>query len=111
MIAKDGKSALTYISKRKELEEKPAEKLLSGLFEEAIIKSWQKKNSEDIKVVKEELQCQLTEMLNEFSWEVVQDLVEKRKGRLELIRTNIILGINSCLWLLSYQFHHHHRSV
>ena len=93
MLDGDADAALDIILKRRDLEDKPAEKLLSGLTTQCIVESWQAHDSTDPETVSETFRAKLTEAVQDLPWDVVQDVVEQTKGSLEIASPNLYIGL------------------
>jgi len=77
-----------YINEITSLEEKPSSKLMSGIFDKAIIAS---ENAVDNKanVFRENL----TKSIEKLPWEIVQNDVKLIKGSFEILSQNLLTGI------------------
>ncbi len=93
MIERNAASALTYIDKRRLLEERPADKLLSGIIEEALVAAWQDTEGKEEEVIRMRFMQNVAARVETLPWEVVHDDVESIKGRLELITGNVLIGM------------------
>lgn len=93
IINGDADNALEIIAKRRTLEEKPADKLLSGLVSQVLAESWKEKNSIDVKQIQDTFRAKLTEAVNGLPWDVVQDQVEQMKGSFEILTPNVLIGL------------------
>ncbi len=93
MLDGDSDAVLDIIQKRRALEEKPAERLMSGLTTQMLAESWQEKNSLEPDDVRETFKSKLTDAVNDLPWDVVQDLVEQTKGSLEIGSPNVFIGL------------------
>jgi len=93
MLEQDMDKALEYFAKVKELEEKPAEKLTSGLIGTSLVMAWKEEGTTDYGKVQELFRTNLKEKVNALPWDVVQDRVEATKGRMEIMSKNVIIGL------------------
>jgi hypothetical protein len=87
-------SALDGISRQRELEDKPAAKLTTGLFGEPTIAALRASGGDPANpVFKKVLRRELTAKVNALPWDIVQDEIEQLKGVLELFGENVLLGL------------------
>ena len=85
--------ALVKVKKVRELQEKPSDKLLSGLSNMAYLKALKETNYQRNAQFKEKFSQYFLASVNELPWDVVQDDVEGSKGTLEIYSENLVLGI------------------
>jgi subtilisin family serine protease len=88
----DFDEALVYGDKIRELEEKPAAKLMSGLVVHAIAYA-AKAAPEGDPARNAAFRTDYSAAVGELPWDVVQDDVEAMKGSMEIIGENLFLGI------------------
>lgn len=85
---------LAFAGKSRDLEEKEAAKLTSGRTGEALIAAFETSGADqgtpDFKQV---FRDELARRVNTWPWDVVQDVVERRKGQSEYMSVNLILGV------------------
>lgn len=81
------------IEKVRELEEKPARKLMMGLINNAIIQAQREVGYDDETAYKQAFSRYLSESIDELPWEIIQERVEEIKGRMELFSENVMLGL------------------
>ena len=84
--------ALEKVMKIRELQEKPSDKLMSGLSNMAYIKALKESNFERNDQFRQDFAKYFAASVNELPWEVVQDDVEGTKGSLEIYSENLVLG-------------------
>jgi len=84
--------ALTKVEKIRELQEKPSDKLMSGLSNIAYLKALKETNYNINDAFHEKFTGYFSESVNELPWEIVQDDVESSKGTLEIYSENLALG-------------------
>ncbi len=85
-------SALERIMEIREMQEKPADQLTSGLIVEAVIqvmKSAAEKSEEEKAAVFEKV---FTQMVQGLPWDVVQDMIEQTNGTFQFLTKNLYLG-------------------
>ncbi len=93
IIAGEGKEIIELVQKRRALEEKPADKLLSGMTIRILAESWLEENSLDADEVRDTFRNKLTKTVNSLPWDVVQDQIEQTKGSLEILSQNVFIGL------------------
>ncbi|MBN1997215.1 S8 family serine peptidase [candidate division KSB1 bacterium] len=93
LIDGDADKIVKLINTRRELEEKPADKLLSGMTTRILAESWKEKDSLDPAQVRDIFRSKLTETVNGLPWDVVQDQIEQTKGSLEILSQNVFIGL------------------
>ncbi|MGK2855585.1 MAG: S8 family serine peptidase [Thermoanaerobaculia bacterium] len=84
--------ALTLVARLRELESKPAAKLTSGLFAEALIKARREVSDESSPAFRNAFERHYTEAWSELPYDVVKDYVEAQKGQLTLMSRELLLG-------------------
>jgi subtilisin family serine protease len=77
----------------RELQEKPSDKLMSGLSNMAYIKALKETNYQQNKQFHQKFTEYFAASVNELPWDVVQDDVEGTKGNLEIYSENLVLGM------------------
>ena len=80
---------LKFLQMRKELEDKEASKLMTGLFARAYIKAVQSGQKDTESAFKREY----AKLVNELPYEVVESEVESTKGQTEILSKNLFIGI------------------
>ena len=85
--------AMAKVEKIRELQEKPADKLLSGLSNMAYIKAKKDTHGQDEAAFKQAFKSYFNSSIAPLPWDIVQDDVESTKGSLEIYSENLILGI------------------
>jgi len=93
LLKGDAKGVLKYQKLILDLQEKPADKYISGMVTCSIMKTWQETNTRDISTNLPVFQKKLEAIVNEFPWEVVQDAVEQVKGVYEIQSKNVMIGV------------------
>jgi len=86
-------AALKGIAIIGELQDKPAEKLMSGIVNKSIIFANREVEQENLTEYKEAFSRHLSLALEKLPWEVIQERIEGGKGRMELYSENFLLGI------------------
>ncbi|MDG2169957.1 MAG: S8 family serine peptidase [Opitutales bacterium] len=84
--------ALEKIISIREMQDKPADKLTSGLIVEALIsvlKEAEERNSEE---TSDRFEQVFGELLNPLHWELVQDSIEQMNGTFQFLTRNLYLG-------------------
>jgi len=84
---------LKKVKKIRELQEKPSDRLMSGLSNMAYLKALQETNHVKNERFHEKFKQYFSESVNQLPWDVVQDDVESTKGSLEIYSENLVLGI------------------
>ena len=85
--------ALAKVEQIRGLQEKPSDKLLSGLSNMAYIKALKQTNYQQNQEFYQLFAQNFSELINDLPWEVVQDEVEGTKGTLEIYSENLALGL------------------
>lgn len=88
----DYDDALIKIQKIRELQEKPSDKLMSGLSNIAYLKALKETNYAKDEEFHQKFTKYFEESINGLPWDVVQDDVESSKGTLEIYSENLALG-------------------
>jgi hypothetical protein len=87
-------AALNGIQRRRELQDKPASKLTTGLFEEpAVVALRACEGDPENPIYRDTFRNELQARVDELPWDIVQDEVEQLKGVLELFGENVIMGL------------------
>ncbi|MBT8380058.1 MAG: S8 family serine peptidase [Ignavibacteria bacterium] len=86
-------SAKDYIQRILSLQEKPADKLMSGMIDMSLIESMQNNESGDAKLTRDLFSKNLKTKVDKLPWDVVQDDVEQLKGNYEILSENVLVGI------------------
>ncbi len=84
---------LVGIEKVRELEDKPARKLMTGIINNAIIQAQREVGYDDETAYKQAFSRYLSKSIDELPWEIIQERVEEIKGRMELFSENVLLGM------------------
>lgn len=93
MLEGNLESAVDYIQKILSLQEKPADKLMSGMIDISIVEALQNNKSGDVELTRNLFSKNLKEKVDKLPWDVVQDDVEQLKGNYEIISKNVLIGI------------------
>jgi hypothetical protein len=80
-------SALAGISRLRDLEDKPVDKLIARLIDEAIVRARIDSGGEP------DVAQHLSRAIEELPWEPLQDRFEAIKGELDMFGRNVVLGI------------------
>ncbi|RKY93020.1 MAG: hypothetical protein DRQ01_05525, partial [Ignavibacteriae bacterium] len=86
-------SAMEYIQKILLLQEKPSDKLMSGIIDLSLIEALQNNESGDEEITRDLFNKNLKDRVNALPWAVVQDDVEHLKGNYEILSKNVLVGI------------------
>ena len=88
----DYRAALGKIQKIRELTDKQADKLTSGLSTESLLQAMleEQVNSEEVKLRR--FKSLYEEKVNKLPWEIVQDNIEQTNGAFQYISENLYLG-------------------
>jgi subtilisin family serine protease len=86
-------SAMQYIQKILLLQEKPADKLMSGIIDLSLIEALQNNESGDEEITRNLFNKNLKNRVDVLPWDVVQDDVEQLKGNYEILSKNVLVGI------------------
>lgn len=94
LVEGNHKSALARIEQIRELEDKEAKKLTTGLTTQAMIAA-RREVGEDAPeaVYKQAFRRHLTYRTAKLPWDVVQDAIQERKGMLEIYSENLLMGV------------------
>jgi len=92
MLNREYGDARRLIETMRELQEKPANKYMTGLVSGSIIRTRQDVGSEDSILYRETFTQYFSEAVSQLPWDVVQELVEELKGRTEMLSENLIMG-------------------
>jgi subtilisin family serine protease len=93
MLEGNFESALQYSEKILLLQEKPADKLMSGIIDNSLIEAMQKNKTGDKEITRNEFKKILKTRVDALPWDVVQDDVEQLKGNYEILSENVLLGM------------------
>lgn len=93
MLGGNFESALDYIQKILSLQEKPADKFMSGIVDLSIIEALQNNKSGDEEITRTEFKKNLKARVDALPWNVVQDDVEQLKGNYEILSENMLVGM------------------
>jgi len=93
MLEGNYESALEYSEMILLLQEKPADKLMSGIVDISIIEALQNNKSGDKEITRTEFNKNLKDRVDVLPWDVVQDDVEQLKGNYEIISKNMLVGM------------------
>jgi subtilisin family serine protease len=94
LLAGDREGALARLDEVRELEDKEASKLMTGLFERAWIAAMNDVGADaDGATFGAAFAARLDELTAALPWNVVQDEIEEAKGRAEIFSENLVLGV------------------
>jgi subtilisin family serine protease len=93
MLEGNYESAVKYNEMALELQEKPADKLMSGIVDISIIQALQNNKSGDVETSRSEFIKNLKQRVDVLPWDIVQDDVEQLKGNYEIISENMLVGM------------------
>jgi subtilisin family serine protease len=93
MLEGNYESAVKYNEMALELQEKPADKLMSGIVDISIIEALQNNKSGDVETSRSEFIKNLKQRVDVLPWDIVQDDVEQLKGNYEIISENMLVGM------------------
>lgn len=93
MLEGNFESALQYTEKILLLQEKPADKLMSGIIDKSLIEAMQKNNIGDKEITRTEFKNSFKAKVDVLPWDVVQDDVEQLKGNYEILSKNVAVGM------------------
>ncbi len=85
--------AVKGIERVRELQEKPASRLLTGLINRAIVQARQEVGENDTMAFRQAFSRHLSQVMEKLPWEIVQERIEELKGSMELVNKNFLLGI------------------
>ena len=77
----------------KGLQEKPADKYLTGLFSDAYIRAKKEASEGDEAAFKAAFAKYYAEACKDLPWDIVQDQVQQSKGMTEMVSENLLLGL------------------
>lgn len=86
-------SATEFVQKILLLQEKPADKLMSGIIDLSLIEALQNNESGDEEITRDLFNNNLKARVDALPWDVVQDDVEQLKGNYEILSKNVLVGI------------------
>ncbi|KPK68860.1 hypothetical protein AMJ87_11335 [candidate division WOR_3 bacterium SM23_60] len=93
MLDENYDGALTGLAQVRELQDKPASKLMTGLITGAIISARREAGVADEVVYREVFSRRLSGAIEERPWLVIQDEIEEYKGHVEVLSDNFLRGI------------------
>ncbi len=93
MLDENYDAALAGLDKIRELQDKPASKLMTGLITGSIIKAQREVGKTDETIYKETFSYRLAKAIEELPWLVIQEDIEGYKGRMEVLSENFLRGI------------------
>ncbi|MFZ5980450.1 MAG: hypothetical protein ACOYVF_07435 [Candidatus Zixiibacteriota bacterium] len=77
----------------KSLQEKPADKYLTGLFSDAYIKARKDFPEGDDAAFKDAFAQGYAVSMKDLPWDIVQDQIQQSKGMTEMLSENLLLGL------------------
>ena len=87
ILAEQYESALVGISRLRDLEDKPTDKMIIRLIDEAIVRAMIDNGNE------QDVAKHLSQAIEELPWGPLQDRIEAMKGELDLFGRNVVLGM------------------
>ena len=93
MLEGNFESALQYTEKILLLQDKPSDKLMSGIIDLSLIEAMQNNKSDDKEITRNEFRKNLKARVDALPWDVVQDDVEQLKGNYEILSENVLVGM------------------
>lgn len=93
MLEENYDAARSRLDRIRELQDKPASKLMTGLMTGAIIRARREVGVADEVAYREAFSYRLSEAIEERPWLVIQERIEEYKGRIEVLSENFLLGI------------------
>ncbi len=93
MLERDYDKAVAGIERVRQLQEKPANRLTTGLINRSIIRAHQEVGDTDTVVFKQTFSRHLSQLIEKLPWEIVQERIEELKGSMELFNKNVLLGV------------------
>ncbi len=88
----DYQDALNKIEEIRELIDKPAERMTSGLLVESLLRAKLEEQVNSEEVLRTRFKTRYAEKINALPWEVVQDTIEQTNGVFQYISENLYLG-------------------
>lgn len=92
MLDREYGDALRLIETMRKLQEKPANKHMTGLVSGSMIRAIQDIGSEDSIRYRETFAQYLSEAVSQLPWDIVQERIEELKGRTEIFSENLLMG-------------------
>jgi len=94
LLEEDFDAALQRIEQLRELEDKQAARLMTGLMSQAMIAARRETAPGDGEAAfKLAFRRQFANRVTALPWDVVQDDIQQRKGRMEMMSENLLMGI------------------
>jgi hypothetical protein len=93
MLEGNLESALQYTEKILLLQDKPSDKLMSGIVDLSLIEALQNNKKGDKDITRNEFRKNLKARVDILPWDVVQDDVEQLKGNYEILSENVLVGM------------------
>jgi hypothetical protein len=86
-------SALKRVDQMRDLEGKEAARLMTGLTTQSMIAAKEKVGKDAPEgLYRKTFQDEFAKRVNNLPWDIVQDLVQENKGRMEILSENLIIG-------------------
>ncbi len=89
----DFKKAIEFSAKIRDMQDKPADKLTSGLSTETIFAALDQGLDIQSSQFKEKFKQDYTSKIKDLPWDIVQDNIESSKGSMEIYNRNLLLGL------------------
>ncbi|MGB0370198.1 MAG: S8 family serine peptidase [Opitutales bacterium] len=93
MLKGDWENAVKLNKEVREMQEKPAERLTSGLSTDAILNTLIAGHSVGDEAFTDAFKADYTSKIAGLPWDTVQDVIEASKGSMEMISGNYLMGI------------------
>jgi len=93
MIERNYGAAFEGIIRLREMQDKPADRLMSGLAAECFIKAHRETQGGDPAAFRQAFAHHYAAAMNALPWEDVQDQVEQLKGMAEMVSENLLIGV------------------
>jgi len=91
-LAGDFEASLARIKTIREMQDKPADRLISGLIVEAVILTQLTEKGKSVEENTSIFESIFAEMINVLPWDVVQDSIEQMNGTFQFLTRNLYLG-------------------
>jgi subtilisin family serine protease len=92
LLAGDYEAGLARYDEIRELEDKEASKLMTGLFAKAWVAAHTEAGDDDARF-RAAFAAHLETLASALPWDVVQDEIQEAKGRAEIFSENLVLGV------------------
>ena len=104
LVNRDYAAALARIEQIERLEDKEAARLTTGLTTKAMIAAYREVGSAaDFSAYHNAFRRHFAAQINDLPWNVVQDIIQERKGSMEIFSENLLMGILNANMDVAYQ--------